>query len=157
MSSNLERKVLDAYQDGSSMNYIVECFNVSHEKVKEILISFRENNRFKRTFTDEFKKVIAERDINGIPRRQISLELEINISTVKKACEKFGQSLKDRAISDNLYTRINVEFDMSTCPSCSSKNVNKVEDNTTFCKKCGNEHIHMIDHALKLNWEYLDD
>lgn len=155
--SDLELKVLNAYQDGSDMGYIMECFNISHEKVKEILLSYRESNRHKRTFTDDFKRLIAERDINGISRRQISLELEINVSTVKKACEKFGQSLKDRATSDNLYTRIDREFDMSTCPSCGSKDVNEVDESTTFCKKCGNEHIHKSDYALKLNWEYLDD
>ena len=156
MYSELERKVLDAYQEGSDLGYIVESFNISYKQVKQILIAFRDSNREKRTFTDELKKVIAERDINGVARRQIANELEININTVKKACAKFGQALKDRASSENEYTRIEGKFDMKTCPSCGSNDVNKVEDNTTYCKKCGNEHIHNEDHALRLNWEYLD-
>jgi predicted RNA-binding Zn-ribbon protein involved in translation (DUF1610 family) len=156
MFNELELKVLEAYQEGSDLGYIVECFNITHSRVKQILTAFKDANRVKRTFTDDFKKVIAERDINGVPRRQIALELEINVNTVKKACGKFGQALKDRASSENEYTRIEGEFDLKTCPSCGSSNVNIVEDNTTYCKKCGNEHIINEDHALKLNWEYLD-
>jgi hypothetical protein len=151
-----ERKILDAYQDGSDIGYIIESFNITHSTVKQVLLSFKDANRHKRTFTDEFKKVIAERDKNGIARRQISLELEININTVKKACELFGQSFKDKASSENEYTRIDGEFDLKSCPSCKSKNVNVIDENCVYCKKCGNEHIIKIDHALKINWEYLD-
>jgi len=157
VSNELEQRVLNAYQDGSDIGYIIESFNITHEKVKEILLSYRDSNRYKRTFTDEFKMMIAERDINGISRRQISLELEINVGTVKKACELFGQALKDRASSENEYTRIDRAYDTSTCPTCNSKDVNEVDLNTYYCKKCGDEHIHLIDHVLKLNWEYLDD
>lgn len=156
MFNELELKVLEAYQEGSDLGYIVECFNITYSRVKQILIAFKDANREKRTFTDDFKRVIAERDINGVSRRQIAMELEINVNTVKKACAKFGQALKDRASSENEYTRIEGKFDMNTCPSCGSNDVNEVEENTTYCKKCGSEHIHKEDHALKLNWEYLD-
>jgi transposase-like protein len=157
MLNDLEQKILKAYQDGSDVGYIIECFNTTHKKVKEVLIAYKDANRYKRTFTDEFKKVVAERDINGVARRQIAQELEINVNTVKKACEQFGQAFKEKATSENEYTRIDGEFTMFKCPSCRSSKVNEVEDKTIYCKNCGNEHIINEDHALKINWEYLDE
>ena len=153
----INKKVLEAYRDGSSLETIQSSFNLTKEQIKNILIQEKENNRFKRTFTDDFKRIIAERDTNGIPRRQISLELEISVNTVKKACEQFGQVFKERASSDNAFTRIERELDMTTCASCGSKKVNLVEENTTYCLSCGSEHIHHKDHVLRVNWEYLDD
>lgn len=154
--NELEQKVIDAYRDGSEIGYIIESFNISHKRVKSILLNLKESSRHKRTFTDDFKKIIAERDMNGISRRQISLELEINANTVKRACEAFGQSLKGRATSNNEYTKIDNVSDMSKCLSCGSKDFNEVDLNTYYCMKCGNEFIFKGDHALKVNWEYLD-
>lgn len=176
MLNELEQKILDAYEDGSDLGYIIECLNTTHSRVKEVLLAFKEANRTKKTYSNELKKVIAERDKNGIARRQIALELEINVNTVKKACEAFGQSYKDRASSENEFTRIDLEeFDMTVCPTCKSKKVNKVDDNTIYCMKCGSEHeffeifedaedddgnkikIFKEAYAMKLNWEYLED
>lgn len=154
--SKLEDTVIEMYRDGNEIKYIIESLNITHKRVKQILIGMKESNRHKRTFTDEFKKIIAERDMNGISRRQISLELEINANTVRKACEKFGQTFKERASSDNEFTRIDGKFDLSECPSCKSKDVNEVEDNTIYCMSCGDEFIIKKDHALKINWEYVE-
>lgn len=156
MLNDIELEVLEAYRDGSDLGYIIENLNISHNKVKSILINLKESSRYKRTFTDEFKMMIAERDTNGVSRRQISLELEINANTVKRACEKFGQSFKEKATSDNEFTVMDRVYDMSKCPSCGNEKINKVDDKTTYCKKCGNEHVHNEDHTLKVNWEYLD-
>lgn len=157
MSDELKEKVLEAYQNGSNLGYMVECFNISNEEIKEILINYKENNRVKRTFTDDFKRLIAERDINGVARRQIAEELGINVNTVKKACQQFGQAFKEKSTSEQVYTRIDGEFWLDSCPSCNSYKVNVVEDNTTYCKDCGCEHIIKEDHALRLNWEYLEE
>lgn len=157
MANEFEEKILEAYRDGSDLGYIIESLNTTHKRIKEILIRYKEHNREKRTFTEEFKRLIAERDINGVARRQIAEELEINVNTVKKACEQFGQAFKEKATSDQTYTRIDGEFDLKSCPSCGSKKVNVVEDNATYCKSCGSEHIIKKDHALKINWEYLDE
>ena len=154
--NELESKVIEMYREGNKLEYIIESLNITYKKVKQILINFKESNRHKRTFTDEFKKIIAERDMNGISRRQISLELEINANTIKKACEKFGQTFKERASSDNEFTRIDGEFDMSECVSCKSKNVNEVDDNTIYCMDCGSEFVFKKGYVLKVNWEYLD-
>ncbi|AYP68291.1 hypothetical protein PQE75_gp188 [Bacillus phage vB_BcoS-136] len=152
-----EQLVLEAYRDGSPIKLIMEGFQLSKDDVKKILLNYKEQNMINRRLTDEIKRMIAERDINGIARRQISLELEVNINTVKKACEKFGQALKEKATSDKSYTRINRKLDTSTCPSCSSEKVNYVDLNTYYCMDCGDEYEHYIDHVLRINWEYLDE
>lgn len=154
----LEKKVLSAYADGSPIGVIIESFNITHKKVVEILQGYRDESRLKKSFTDEFKKFIAERDSSGdITRSSIAQELGINANTVKKACEQFGQSSKERAVSNQAYTRIDGKFDMKSCPSCKSKRVNIVDDSTAYCKKCGSEHIHKEDHVLKVNFEYLEE
>lgn len=153
---NIEERVIEAYRDGSEMGFIVESLNISYKQVKSILINLKESSRYKRTFTDDFKKIIAERDMNGVSRRQISLELEINANTVKKACEAFGQSLKERASSDNEYTKIDGVTNMSQCPHCKSKSINEVDVNTYYCMDCGDEFIFKGNYALKVNWEYVD-
>lgn len=153
----MKEEILEAYMDGKELTTITEKFNTTYTNVKNILITYKEDNRNKRTFTDDFKKTIAERDINGVPRSAIASELDINVNTVKKACEKFGQSLKDRATSANEFTRIDGSFNLGECPSCSSKKVNEVDDDTIYCKDCGNEHIIKDSHVLKVNWEYLPE
>ena len=151
------QKILDAYADGSDLGLIVESFNITYKQVVAELLSFKEESRFKKTFTDEFKNIIAQRDINGVSRSDIAKELQINANTVKKACEQFGNSLKGKAKSENEYARIDGVFPLDKCPSCGSKQVNLVDDKTTYCKKCGSEHIHKKDHVLKLAWEHLKD
>jgi transposase-like protein len=151
-----ELKILELYQDGMDIGLMVEKLNVPHRLIKNVLVAYKDANRLKKSFTDEFKMLIAERDMNGVSRRQIAQELEINANTVKKACEQFGQTHKEKATSENEYTRIEGEFPLTVCPSCKSDKVNVVEDNTTYCKSCGSEHIHNEDHALKINWEYVE-
>lgn len=157
MYNEFETKILQAYKEGNDLGYIIESVNTTHKSIKDILLRYKEANRKGRSFTDEFKKMVAERDMNGVSRRQISIELEINVNTVKKACELFGKAFKEKAVSGNEYTRIDGKFDLKSCPSCESKKVNEVEDKTIYCKNCGDEHIIKKDHALKVNWEYLDE
>lgn len=154
----LEQKVLDAYSDGSEIALIITSFNITHKKVMEILNTYKEENREKKSFKDDFKKMVAQRDINGVARSAIAKELEINPNTVKKFCEQFGQALKEKsAMSEKAYTRIDGEFDLKSCPTCNSKKVNVVDENTTYCLKCGNEHIHHEDHVLRINFEYIEE
>lgn len=156
--NDLERQVLEMYRNGSKIEEIIKSLNITHRKVKQILLDFKNKNKLKKAFTDEFKKVIAERDLNGISRRQIALELEINASTVRKACEKFGQTLKEKPINDEnkLFTRIDGKFNKDKCPKCKNNGVNEVDINTIYCKNCGNEFIIKKDHILMINWEYID-
>lgn len=154
----LKQKLLDAYADGSPMGLITESFDITYEQAKDILHLYRDKSRLKKSFTDDFKKLIALRDSNeGITRSSIALELGINANTVKKACEQFGQAFKDGVVSAQAFTRIDGKFSLKACPSCKSEKVNKVEDNSTYCKNCGSEHIHKEDHVLKVNFEYIEE
>lgn len=164
----LEEKVIGAYADGSELGLIVESFNITYKQVTQILASFKEANKGKRSYSDEFKRVIAERDMNGIDRTAIRKELEINSITIKKACEQFGQSSKNKASSENEYTRIEGEVSKDICPSCKSRKNNIVDEETTYCMDCGKEHVYKtetiqdgeeettITYALKVNWEYVE-
>lgn len=153
----VEQKVLEAYADGSDLNLIVESFNITHKRVLEILNTYKSKSHYKKTFTDEFRTMIAERDINGVARSTIAKELNINVSTVKRACELFGQSLKEKATSDKAYTRIDGDFKLSNCPSCGSKKNNLVDEKTTYCLKCDSEHEYYDGYVLKINFEYLEE
>lgn len=159
----LEKRILDAYRDGTHLSYMQECFFISEEEIKAVLINYKKRNRYQRTFTDEFKKLIAERDINDIPRRQIALELGISINTVKRACEQFGQTVKEKTSSDNAYTIIEDVHNLDRCPKCKSMRVNEIESmagnvNTTgiFCMECGEEHFIMDGKIYRVNWEYIN-
>ena len=152
----LHDRIIAAYADGSPIEVIGESFGLTNEQVLEALHIFRDKKASKRAFSEDFKRTIAERDLNGVARSTMSKELGININTVKKSCEEFGQALKERATSDNIYTKIEGEFSTAECPSCKSKRYNNVEEETYYCRSCGKEHIHKEDHVLTVNWEYLD-
>jgi hypothetical protein len=156
----LRQKVLDAYADGSPLSLIIESFNITYKQVEKILLDYKEDSKYKKSFTDDFKAMVAERDMNGgreITRSSIAKELQINPNTVKRACEQFGQSLKDKAVNEKAFTKLFGVFTKSICPACDSKKVNQLEDNTVYCMKCDSEHVFKDDHVLKVNFEYLDE
>lgn len=149
--------ILESYADGNLVSMIAENYNISEEEVINILIEFKIKSKHKKTFTDEFKKMIAIRDVNGASRSSIADELKININTVRKACEQFGQASKEKAVSDNLYTKIEGEFTMDKCPSCNSRRNNQVDDFTTFCMDCSMEHEYYDGYVNRINFEYLEE
>jgi transposase-like protein len=153
----IEQKVLRAYADGSPLGLIAESFDIELKQVEEILNTYKEENRYKRTFTDEFKNMIAERDINGVARNLIAQELKLNANTVKKSCELFGQTLKEKATSENIFTRIDGDFSIDTCPSCNSKRNNIVDERTAFCMHCNSEHEYHDGYVMKVNFEHLEE
>ncbi|MFQ3543682.1 hypothetical protein Q7A53_06320 [Halobacillus rhizosphaerae] len=154
----LKQKVIDAYADGSELSTILVSFNITHKQLTEILLTYKEESKYKRTFTDEFKTVIAERDSNGIPRSHIANELQLNVGTVKKACEKFGLAVKEKAVSDNEFTLMCGNFTLDKCPTCNSRKNNMVDENETYCMDCGSSHIYGDDgkHVQKINWDHVD-
>lgn len=149
--------ILEAYADGSPLGYLAESFGITYEEVEKLLIEYKEESRFKKSFTEDFRRTIAERDMNGVARNAIAKELGINVNTVKKACEAYGQSVKGKATNDNAYTRIDGEFDMSICPNCNSKRNNLVDDNVTYCLDCDSEYEYYNGYILKINFEYLEE
>lgn len=164
-----KQKILEAYSDGSPIALIVESFNTTYEQVIEVLNTYKEDSRYKRTFTEEFRRMIAERDMNGVTRSSIAKELKLNVNTVKKACEAYGQTLKEKATSDKALTKIDGEFKLDTCPSCGSKKNNLVDENITFCMSCDSEHEYFFEkvdkdgkvtekpYVMKVNFEYIEE
>ncbi|PGO60752.1 hypothetical protein CN981_09450 [Priestia megaterium] len=160
----LEQKVLDAYADGSSIEVMSECFNITSYDIIDILQTYKENSRYKKSFTDEFKQIVAQRDSANIPRSQIAKEFGVTVNTVKKACEQFGQALKEKANSDNAYSKVEGVDNLDICPNCKSKKVNEIDSiteqvNTSgiYCMDCGNEYFTMNDVIYKVNFEYLPE
>ena len=156
MKLSFEEKVITAYSDGSPVEVIAESFMMTAQEVLDTLLAYKNKNRFRRSFSEDFKRMIAERDMSGVVRSDIAKELDINISTVKKSCEQFGQSLKERASSENMYTKIGDYIDEEKCISCGSKDYNQVDLDAYYCKKCGSEHTVRQDGVYQVNWEYLD-
>lgn len=147
---NLREKIINAYAEGSNISYIAECFDITPDDVLNELRQFKNDSVFKRTFTDEFKMMIAERDMRKVTRTSISEELQLNVATVKRACEKFGNAIKEIASNDNVYTIVDGVHNLDTCPTCNNHKVNKIESvsdgiNTDgiYCMECGDEHFLM--------------
>lgn len=149
--------ILESYSDGSTIVAIAEKCNITEDEVIKALLKYKDDNKGGKSFTDEFKKIIALRDVNGVSRSEISKELNINISTVRKSCEKFGQAYKDKAVNDNMYIRIDGDFSMDRCPNCNSTKNNKVDDNITYCIDCGSEHEYYEGYINRINFEYLEE
>lgn len=149
--------ILEDYSDGKAIEMIAEGNGLDIEQILSVLIDYKEASRFKKTFNDDFKKLIAQRDINGVSRSEISRELQISAVTVKKSCTEFGQAVKEKSTSENEYTRMDGEFELSNCPSCGSAKNNLVDElNTTYCMECNSEHEYYEGYVMKVNFEYID-
>lgn len=164
--------IVEDYSNGVSVTDIASEWSKSTDEVLTILRAYKDSCTVSKTFTDEFKMLIANRDAcESVTRSSISKELAINPNTVKKACEKFGNVLKEKAQSDQEFTRIDGNFTEDKCVSCASEKVNKVEENTYYCMECGDEHIFkkvyldildgnepvlIEEYILKVNYEWLD-
>lgn len=154
----LKKRIVEAYADGSSITLMANSFDIMEEEILNVLRSYRDECKTSKSFTDEFKIMIAERDMNeDITRVSIANDLQIHSNTIKKSCEQFGQAVKDKSSTDNFYTRIEGTFNQEECPSCKSKRVNEVEEDVAHCMECGNEYMFYEDHVLKVNWEYLEE
>ncbi|SDX97299.1 hypothetical protein [Thermoactinomyces sp. DSM 45892] len=163
MSQIEEEKVLDAFSKGVGILVIQEELSCLESDISRILIKYKEKNRQKNSFSDDFKKLIAERDMHNVPRKTIATELRINVATVSKACKQFGQKTKGRVSSYNLYSEIVGINNLKRCPNCNSEKVNRIESlvrnfNTSgiFCMDCGNEYFELKGKFYHINFEYID-
>ena len=165
-------RIVNLYMDGFQISYIGDELGLTEDEVLKILRDYKDRSRYKKTFTDEFKIMIAERDRTDVTRNSIAKELNINANTVKKACEQFGDANKEKASSMEEYTRINTDFELNPnkpkCPVCHKEHkVNIVDLNTTYCLNCGSECIHHVEtneddevvntYAEKIEWAYLEE
>lgn len=157
-TNRISATIIEEYASGVPVSEIASFSKMTTEEVLAFLREYKKSCTVSNTFTNEFKMMIAERDVSeNVTRSSIALELKINPTTVKKACEKFGSALKDKIQSDEEFTRIDGNFTMDECPTCKSKKVNKVETDSIYCKDCGDEHIFKEEgYILKVNFEYID-
>lgn len=160
---SLTKEIIVAYRKGYDLEYISKQQGIALNDVENYLASFKESSKYKNSFTSEFKEAIAKRDASGVSRKQISREMGITEETVKKYCIKYGEVHKVKVVlREDEYTSFPREFDMSTCPSCDSRNVNNVgggrgkPSRNTYCMDCGDEYIHQKNSVLKVNWEYFE-
>jgi hypothetical protein len=156
LKSNFQEEMIQGYASGLEIVSIAKRLSVSCEFIEAELLNYCKQQRHKRTFTEQFKKVLAERDMCGVPRTTIAKEMGINANTVKKSCEQFGQEIKVKANNENSFTKIEGVFPKTQCPECHNTRYNEVNDNTYYCCGCGGEYIHKKDHVLRVNWEYVD-
>lgn len=152
----MEDKILEAFANGNALGLIAENLNITEEYILEVLENYKNECKYEKSFTEEFKRAIASRDSHGVSRRQISKELKISAITVKKACELFGQYLKEKSPSSKEYTVIEGDFYIDECPSCGSRRNNIVDEKTTFCMSCDSEHIYYDGYVKKINFEYIE-
>lgn len=158
---SLEDKIIEMYKNGSELSTILQKLNITYKKVKKTLDNLRESSREGRSFSDDFRKIISRRDARGIPRKHIAEELGINVNTVKNACDKFGDKIKEKHNSENSFELVeNVKDEdvlkyTKICNNCNNS-LNGVEDNVFYCRSCDNEYTIKEDKLYKLNWEYVE-
>lgn len=157
MSATIQ-DVVEEYERGHPISHIATTLGIEGSNVLELLRQYKMNSTLPNSFSVDFKQMIARRDSNdGVTRSSIASELKINSNTVKKACEKYGQALKEKSMSSREFTRIDGVFETDKCPSCKSKDINEVDDDTVYCKKCGDEHIFHNEYILKVNFEWIEE
>lgn len=156
MENRFLERLISYYSDGRSIDHIAWKLKTTEEDVLKTLRFYCNEQREKRTFSEDFKKVLADRDLTGIARTTIASEMGINVNTVKKSCEQYGQQSKEVASSEKTYTKIEGVFPRDKCVECKSERYNEVGEDTYYCYKCGNEYIHRKTHVLRVNWEYID-
>ena len=152
----LKESVISRYSDGMSLQWISNNFDITIKEVKDILLEFKNDNKKGHNrilYKDELFMVVAERDLNGVSRRDIETELEINIATVRSACEKFGKGCKSKK---NPYIKVDCK-DLSKCPHCNSDKVNQVDEDglNVYCMDCGNEFFEEGEDFWMIDWSYI--
>jgi ribosomal protein L37AE/L43A len=157
LDKDKEKSIINMYRKGFELEEIIHNNNVTYKQVTLLLLSLKKENKVNRRFNDYFRKIIAERDMNGVDRYKISKELGISNSTVKKSCEKFGRAIGKRINDDKKFIKISDDKpDFDKCPLCRDSKVNILGDNCHYCLKCGEEFVVKKDGLYKINWEYID-
>ena len=151
----LEKQIIELYMTGKTIDEIIVEMNLPYKKVMELLEQYKYRNTTSGKYSDELKAVIAKRCENGVSCKQVANELEIGYKKVREIHKKNQNKDKD-IILESLYTKLEGDFSYDKCPTCGSKKVNEVGVKTTYCLKCGNEHIFRKGYVLRINWEYVD-
>lgn len=161
--SNLVDSVLSMYGSGIDIdtiqNYLIS-YNVDFESIVNIL---REGKRSSSSRLPENLRIaIANRDICGVTRSNIAKELDVNLKTIRRSCEKYGSPNKnpvnrDDEILELLDYNIKMSGDSLLCPKCNYR-ANSVVDSDTvfFCKNCYEEYTVLDDKIYRTRWENIN-
>lgn len=155
----MEEEIIFRYSKGAHIDIIAKELGINIAQIMEALAVFKLNNTRSGSFSDELKKVIAERDLNGVQRSMISKELMISQTTIRKCCKEFGDASKMKKDTSNAYLKIKGDFSQDICPECSSRHVNEVNELTIYCMNCGGEFVFNDlgeSHIFKILWMNID-
>lgn len=162
IDTKLENKILSYYRDGSEIELMSYVLNVDIDTILQTVRNYKEQSKYKNSYTIEFKTMIAERDMNGISRTSIKNELDIHESTIRKFCTKYGVAKKEKETeseSDEVYTYYSNGLLLDSCPKCSSKKLNVIIEyfgEEKYCMNCSSQFKQVGDTIHILNWEYID-
>lgn len=151
--------------DGASIEDIADNVKASPEQVSDILKEYKNSQKVKGVYTEEFMKLIANRDRMNIQRNTIMKELNVSRTILIKSIKKYGFIKKiDNDASEEIIGKIDTaNFEFKECPECSSKKINTIETlhndatiNGIYCIKCGNEFFSNRGYIYKVKWENVD-
>lgn len=161
---NQPSKLIDLYKSGLSIKEISSQMEISEEEVLNGLREYRDSQKTKGRYTDEFMKLIAKRDCHEVLRKDIMSELGISRNFLSKAIEQFGFLKKmNGEDSEEFYAKLDRNFDSSKCPECKSKRVNHlntlyngVPARGMYCISCGSEFVKHDNNVYRVKWENVD-
>ena len=151
--------IIEEYSKGFSLGIIAENLECDIKEVEEYLLDLKNHSKEGRSFNNEYKTMIANREKRGVSRRKSSKELGINPNTVKNACNEIGLNPPKESDSSGEQEErhdiiISGEIDKN-CVFCDSRRVSKVDKKIVFCIDCNSEYKVYDDHVMKTNWEYI--
>lgn len=155
---------VELYKNGANIRELYPTSSVRYyllERLKKE--NANENGRLK----EELKIIIANRDSNGVSRSQISQELNLNYNTIKTACSKYGNVIKNKANNPQKYKKLDSNYDLTSCPNCDTilKKMDILMDDTFpeaftskthYCVNCGEEFFNVGEDTYHIDWAFID-
>ena len=146
--------------------YLADSGHTAKDFIDELIlreITVNENKMTGKRLSENLKKLIAQRDSNGISRTEIFKELNLNFVTVRRACEKYGSANKYngrvsyRDIYEVVPFTIKYVPDGIICPICRGRaNSTECSPDIFFCVKCLEEYTIRHKKLYRTRWENID-
>lgn len=168
LDAELLEPVLSYYANGKSIDSIANKLNISREKVLITLRKYKDSQRPNGTYSDDFLKLVADRDSSGVMKVNIMNELLISRSPLMRAIEEFGFVTSRKKEDDYEFIRgVNPLDKIEECPFCGNTKLNDVDSIITrnsvdfevegkYCMGCGEETFIFKNVLYKTKWENVD-
>ena len=158
------------YASGYSLEnidkYLKDSGHTAQDFINELIlreVTVSETKKTGKRLSEDLKKLIAQRDGNGISRTEIFKELNLNFVTVRRACEKYGSANKynGRVSYRDIYEVVPFAIkhvpDGITCPICRGRaNSTEGSPDIFFCVKCLEEYTIRHGKLYRTRWENID-